>query len=189
MAYTTTANIESKLGAALTTEQVAYFTNVLSGGIDAYINQKTQTMFASVDTTNVYVSGDGSSVLVIPTMNTITAVVRISGADDESVITTSDYVTYPRGEDDKYALRSKSGFWSEGFENYKITGKLGYKKIPEDIIYVATELAVNGLNANTNNYKSEKVGDWSVTYADADKFLSSESLGILASYRRLSRSM
>lgn len=188
MAYTTTGNIAARLGASLTTEQSEYFTNVLSGSIDAYINQQTQTMFGSQDETEVYVSGSDSNMLIIPTMFAITALHRIDGADEEAV-PVDDYMTFPRGDVNKYAIRTLNGTWSEGFENYKVTGKLGYASVPDDIVAVATELAVNGIDANVNNYKSERVGDWSVTYGEMERSLSPDSVGVLASYRRLSRSI
>lgn len=189
MAYTTQENIEDKLEAALSQDQADYFTNVLSPAIDAFINQQTETQFGSDTAANVYVNGECSSILVIPTMHTITDLVKVEDDGTETTISTDDYVTYPQGEADKYAIRSRTGTWDEGFENYKVSGKLGYTAIPADITLVATELAVNALNENVGNYKSERVGDWAVTYADTAKTLSSDSQQILANYRRLSRSI
>lgn len=185
--YTTRENIEQKLGSALSEDQASYFENVVSGAVATYIDAHTQTTFGSVDSTTVYVSSEGGDMLIIPTMHEITAVNSI---DDEDVLTLlPDYLTYPRGSVEKYALRATSGDWDNGFENIAITGKLGYKEIPDDIVQVATELAVSGLQVSGSSYKSEKVGDWQVVYDSIDTNLSEDARSVLARYRRLSRSI
>lgn len=185
--YTTRENIEQKQGSALTEDQASYFENVVSGAVASYIDKHTGTTFGSVDSITVYVSGEGSDMLVIPTMHSITAVNSI---DDEDALTLlPDYMTYPRGAVEKYALRATSGTWDNGFENIAVTGVLGYADIPDDIVQVATELAASALHVDTNQYKSEKVGDWQVVYNDSDNALSDDARQVLARYRRLSRSI
>jgi hypothetical protein len=187
--YTTAENIAARLGEALTAEQETYFNDVLSPSIDTYINRYTNTQFGSTDEVDVYVNGEDSSMLVIPTMYGIENLYVVSD-DGETLVDSDTYVVYPQGsEQSKYALRNKGGTWSEGFENYKVHGKLGFAEIPDDIVEVATQMAVSGITANVGNYKSEKVGDWAVTYSDTQESLSPDSLSVLASYRRLSRSI
>lgn len=184
--YTTTANIAAKLKRSLTAEESTYFTSVLDPGIDAFINRQTETTFGSGDSTDVYVSGDGSSTLIIPTMHDISAVVKINEDDTEEPVSVDDYRTYPRSSSDKRALnRVSDGVWDEGIDNYKITGELGYSAVPGDITLVATELAASSIMEN--NIKSERVGDWAVTYSDMQRTLSSSSQAILDSYHRLTR--
>lgn len=187
MAYTTVSNIQDKLGTTLTDDQSTFFTSVLSDAIDTYIDRMTETTFEASDPTDVYVSGDGTTILVIPTMNTITAVASVDDSDVATVLDTTSYVLYPRSDTNKYSIRRTDGSWSCGIENYKVTGVLGYAAVPSDITLVATELAVISLNQNDNNYKSEKVGDWAVTYSNLEQTLSSNSTDILNSYARLSR--
>lgn len=190
MAYTTQANLEAKLnGTSLTSAQVTYFDEVLSGAVDAYIDSQTGTTFGSTATAQVYVGGDDSMFLTIPTMHDITAVSKVEDDGTETAIAVDEYSTYPRGEANKYALRRTSGDWEDGIENYKISGKLGFVEIPDDIVMVATELALNALNESDNNVESEKVGDWSVKYAVSENSISAESKSVLSSYRRLSRGM
>lgn len=183
--YTTQAHIEAKLGTSLSASQVTFFNNVLDSAIDVFVNTQTGTQFGATVAGDVYVDGSGTSEMTIPTMHTITAVAEIDEDDVEEVVT--DYLLFPRGKDDKFSVRHKSGTWEENIENYKISGILGHKTVPGDITLVATELAVNALNENNNNYKSESVGDWSVTYAEMEKTLSRESKEILNGYKRLSR--
>jgi hypothetical protein len=186
--YTTQSNIESKLGTNLTDEQASYFSGVLDNMIDTFINNETETQFGSQTPTSIYVSGERSFMLTIPTMHEITEVKKLNsdGSDNVSLESGTDYLEYPRAGVDRYALRRLNGLWADGIENYKITGNLGYNDIPADIVHVATEIAINVLNESNNNYRSEKVGDWAVTYSDVSKSLSPESQTILASYRRLS---
>lgn len=187
MAYTTTSDVQYKLKATLTSDQQNYFDNVVDPFVDAYINRFTETQFGSVAATTVYVSGDGGSNLIIPTMHTITQVDKVENDGTTETVASSDYYTYPRGATNVYAIRKINGSWSDGFENYKISGVLGHSGIPNDIVGVATEIAVNMIQENINNYKSEKVGDWSVTYAEVEKDLTPASMKILSSYKRLSR--
>jgi len=186
--YTSEANIAAKLGTALTDEQSAYFTDVLDAGIDAYINRITGTSFGVTLSGAVYVSGEGTGTLLIPTMHDITSVARMTDVNAEELIPVDDYTTFPRSSDNKYALRKQDGIWEDGFDNYKVTGEMGYKTIPADIVLIATELAVNDLHANINGYKSERVDQWSVTYGETSNALSDSSLVALADYKRLSRS-
>lgn len=187
--YTTQANVEAKLGTTLTDDQASYFINVLSPAIDRYIERETGMIYGSTTAVSVYVDGTGTGTLIIPTMNTITAVARVNTDGTEEAISVDDYSTYPRGDTDKYALRHLNGTWEEGIENYKVTGKSGASTVPADIVMVATELAINALNESNTNYKSESVGDWSATYAETNKSISDESRNILLSKRRLSRSI
>jgi hypothetical protein len=187
--YTTEANIAARLGTSLTDDQASYFNDVLSDSIDAYINRVTGTAFSSTDSVDVYVDGTDSNMLIIPTMHDITSVSVVENDGTETAIPVDEYRTYPQGETDKYAIRNLNGTWTEGIENYKVTGSVGFTDVPADLVEVATEMAVNSLNANVNNYQSEKVGDWSVTYSGAQNSLSSDSVSTLNSYRRLSRSI
>ncbi len=188
--YTTTAKITDKLGTSLTTAQSNYFTNVLNAAIDATINRITGTAFGSTTSTSIYVDGSDSSLLIIPTMHDITAVAKLDDNTSTYIaLPVADYRTYPQGDLNKYAIRNINGTWSDGLENYKITGKLGFAEIPADIIDIATTMAIDSLGGNANNYKSERVGDWAVTYADTEKTILTEAMSILESYRRLSRSI
>lgn len=188
--YTTSADLSAALQRSLTATETEYFDSVLDAYIDEYINQATGTSFGLTNSDSVYVTAPDNvnEMLVIPTMHDISAVVKVNNDDSEEAVSVDDYYTYPRGKDNKYALVNKNGQW-ESEATYKITGELGYKQIPADIVLVATEIAKNALLENVNNYKSEKVGDWSVTYSDVANSLSGNSLLTLNRYRRISRSI
>lgn len=185
MAYTTIELVQQTLGRSLTADEQAYFTGTLAAAIDAYIDKKTDTTFGGDTETDVYVSGCDTSMLIIPTMNSITQL-KIDG----NTIPSTEYVQFPQGSSETFSLRKKSGVWEKGIENYSVTGKLGYAEVPTDIKAVATELAANyftGQQASISGAKSEKVGDWSITYLDSEKALSERSSYVLADYMRLSR--
>lgn len=188
MAYTSITQVQSALGKPLTTEQVEYFNNTLRDSIDGYIDSETQTTFGTTNVTTVYASGNGTSLLNIPTMHTVSVVM----GEDNTPYPITEYTKYPRGGDEVLALRNVNGNWSEGVENYTVVGSLGYKNIPAEISAIATEIAINnltGLSSATLGVKSERVGDWSATYQDKEITMSTRSIDTLRSYRRLSRSI
>lgn len=191
--YTTQKQIEARLGRDMTESEVAYFTDTLSGAIDLYINRMTGTAFGTQTTelTNLYVDGTDSQLLIIPAMSNIDSVTQINDDGSQSTLTlNTDYKLYPSGQSPSLAIRKVGGGnWVEGFENYVIHGNLGYTDIPGDIKVAATELAVLSLNENVTAYKSEKVGDWAVTYKEAADGLSTATMQTLANYNRLARSI
>ena len=185
--YTNQADVEARLGTKMTDEQAAYFES-LSLSTDAYIERVTGTKFGSTEIVDVYVDGEAGPMLIIPTMHDITAVTRIAEDGAETVLSVSDYRVYPMGAANTYAIRRINGEWEDGPDRYKITGVLGYKEVPADIAMVASELASGSIKADSNQYKSEKVGDWSVTYSDSTS-VSTDAMTTLNGYKRLSRSI
>lgn len=186
MAYTTQANVEAITG-TLSAEQATYFSSVLLPGVEAFIDKETETSFGSSTVVQVFVSGTDGDFLIIPTMHDITAVHNM---ETDEAVSSSEYTLIPQGGDNKEAVYHKNAGWSDGIENYRITGEAGYKEVPADITLVATEMAASGLSsAGIHGYKSERVGDWAVTYADVTSYASPKLLSILRSYRRLARSI
>lgn len=69
----------------------------------------------------------------------------------------------------KIGLRSR--FFSAGHANHRITGKWGYStSVPDDISHAATVIAsgmyYQNRGENTGPIKSEKIGEYQVSYAD-----------------------
>lgn len=182
--YTNQSLIEAKLGSALSASQVAYLAALLPA-IDAYINSQTGVSFGSSEDTVFYVTGTGTSTLIIPTIDAITSVYRVETDGTETLVDSSEYRPYPRTSP-IYAIKNINADWEEDID-YKITAS--EVAVPQQLALVATELAINFLNDSSNNYKSEKVGDWSVTYSDVAKSMSGDAERILGTYQRLSRSI
>jgi len=183
MTYITQPNLEAKLGRTLTANESSYFTSVLAPSIDAYIDKQTGTTFGGSTPSTIYVDGNDEELVVIPTMHTITEVKQ-----DEVIMAVNTYSLYPRGAVDSLAIRNTAD-WNKGDENISVTGVLGYTVIPADIKLAALELATNSMTEIVNGYKSESVGDWSVSYDNSIKGITPQSLGILEGYARLSRRM
>ena len=201
--YTSQAAIEARIGRSLTASEITYLTQLLPS-IDAYINSQTGTSFLPPDPDNdviIYEEAECSSTLVIPTMRSVTQVRTSSGfTDDFQVLAADQWRKYPRTG--AILALKKNGTWGEGV-TVEITGKLGYATVPADVASIAADLAVSAIIAssvasgNSGNYKSERVGDWQVTYADAGSSssnsgiasISASSLNTLHGYNRLSRSI
>lgn len=69
----------------------------------------------------------------------------------------------------KLKLRSRS--WIYGFQNHRITAKWGFSvDVPADVMFAATVIAAgiyntgHGSSVGTGEIKSEKIGNYSVTY-------------------------
>ena len=225
--YTTQQQIEAILQRSLTTAEVAYLT-ILLPAIDSYINEQTGTTFLPTSPDNdveVYEQGQddynnnhswpnryydrnersGGSTLIIPTMRTVTAVATSTGFPDNFVtVPTSEWVRYPRSG--PILALKRNGSWGGPETTVRITGKLGYDSVPTIIGAIAAAMGANAITASSNSaassggaYKSEKVGDWQVTYADGASSSSSSSSGVptisasaletLNGYKRLSRSI
>jgi len=89
----------------------------------------------------------------------------------------------------KLLLRSR--FFISGHANQRITAKWGYSaKVPEDITFAATVIASAMYYANRGEnsgpVKSEKIGEYAVSYADNSKYDDKvQSLDILDSYKKI----
>lgn len=181
--YTTIENIQNVLGRDLTDSEQASFATIDSS-IDSYINSQTGTRFGSAEASTIYASGADTAILTVPTMH---GDISVKDASGDSI---TDFMKYPQTGDVFALIRNNN--WEKGLGNYAVTAIIGYEGIPDDIKAVATELAANyfsGQQATLSGAKSEKVGDWSITYLDGEKSLSDRSLAVLANYKRLSRSI
>ena len=89
----------------------------------------------------------------------------------------------------KLLLRSR--LFISGHANHKITAKWGFAvKPPEDIMFVATVLASAMYYANRGEnsgpVKSEKIGEYAVSYADNGKYDDKvQAIDILDSYKKM----
>lgn len=83
-------------------------------------------------------------------------------------ITSADYQTLPYNDIPKTAVGLKRTIWGEGV--HRITAKWGYSAaLPADIKFAATVLVAGIINTQTRTgtaVKSEKIGNYTVTYSD-----------------------
>jgi len=87
-------------------------------------------------------------------------------------------------------LHLRSRFWIEGFQNHRITAKWGYSTTPpDDIEQAATILAgaiyENGRNGSAGGVKSEKIGEYSVSFKDEQEIADfNKAVQILEKYKK-----
>lgn len=84
-----------------------------------------------------------------------------------------------------------AGVWSEGIQNHRITAKWGYSvAVPDDIKWAATILAsgicIPGITGNIGGIKSEKIGEYSVSYnTESQQVDYDKAVEILKSYQKI----
>lgn len=166
-----------------------------------YIEEYTGRVFKA-DTTATARSydGNGTQALRIDDCTEVTKVEVGSNmwGDSYSTISSSgidSYITLPTNNTalerpiNKIGLRSR--LWISGHANHRITAKWGFSTdVPEDIKFAATVIASGMFNenkgGNTGPIKSEKIGEYQVTYADskgADDL--KRSMEILDNYKKI----
>jgi hypothetical protein len=103
---------------------------------------------------------------------------------------TTDYISEPANKTPKQKLINMGYVWPSGRQNVKITAKWGYSvKVPKDITFAATVLAVGIIN-NTGNIeqtvRSITVGRYTVTYDNSRQLNDLEKVKeILERYKKL----
>ena len=198
--YTTEAKIEKYMLKDID----ASFSNQIDEwieGVERTIDQITGRNFIadSVASARVF-DGNGEHGLIIDDCVSITKV-ELGGDDYGGSFTTIDatgserYFSVPANHVallvpvTKLVLRAKR--WIPGTQNHQITAKWGYSvAVPSDIERAATVLVAGIINQNspaTQNVKTEKIGNYSVSYANDvdDSFADfNTALATLDTYKR-----
>ena len=124
-------------------------------------NYTGRTLVQDTASTRTY-DGSGDGELKIDDVNLITQV-AVGG------VVVTPYA-YPSNSARKYVLKLDGDIFVTGMQNVAVTGKFGYHTtLPEDIKFACTVLVagiVNQSNKQTDGIKSEKVGEYQVTYKD-----------------------
>jgi hypothetical protein len=176
--YCSVANIEDYI----LTEIDASFEDTIEewiGQIEAYIEKKTGRIFIADEiATERWFDGNGETDMYIDEFVEITDVVIYDALGNVEYNLTKDtnYIEFPYNELPKRGLRVKYyntiGFtyFPSGTKNIKVTAKWGYSvDVPELIKYatmVLTAGIINFSNKADGEVKSEKIGDYQVTYKD-----------------------
>ena len=132
--------------------------------MENYIDDKTGRNFKADGTSSIRkYDGDKKYLLFIDDCVEIEEV-----KVDDSAIT--DYKKYPANKLPTTWLKRKNNVFSEGNQNIEVKAKWGYSvEPPDDIVFAATVLVAGIINFSLSaegEVKSEKVGDYSVTYKD-----------------------
>ena len=159
--------------------------------ISAHIEQYTNRIFIadSAASTRLY-EGQRSNKLIIDDCVAVTLVEKgdTYGETFASILTT-DFQILPYNSLPINAIGLKRQIWDRGV--HRITAKWGYSvACPADIKYAATVLVAGIVNTQVRTgtaKKSERIGNYTVTYAD-DKGVAdyAGACSILDQYRRIS---
>jgi hypothetical protein len=199
--YTTIAAIENYM---LQDIADAYEPQVESwiAGIENVIDNLTGRNFKAdtVATARLY-DGDGTQDLLVDDCVAIT-VVEVGNDSYGSSFTAvgatgaDRYFTYPANHTvrlvpiHKVTLNART--WTPGRQNARVTAKWGYSvAVPDDIAFAATVFVAGILNQQRQGgaeVKSEKIGNYQVTYADEGNDTWADfarAMSILDSYKKL----
>lgn len=194
--YTTDYLISTYLNIDAPDEKVTPF--VLA--TQKYIENYTRRVFKADETATARVyDGNDRQVLYIDDCISVSTVELGTNMWGDSFSTisasgTDRYYTLPRNATaeevpiNAIGLRNKTWIWGHG--NHQITAKWGWSEsVPKDIEFAATVIAsgmfYQNRGENTGAIKSEKIGEYSVGYADQGGFDDmAEAKRILDSYKK-----
>ena len=177
--YTTESKIENYLQVDIDDSISGYVTDWINW-VSKYIDNYCKTTFEPTTTSKYYDTG-GQRRLFIDNLTSVTAVEFLDedGDVEKSLTENADYWLYPLNKTTKNEIRldpyGRNPNFFIGSKRLKITGVFGdATTVPPDIEMVATQMVGDLIKANTgetNDIKAETLGDRSVTYSDAEKYL------------------
>lgn len=156
--------------------QLAEWIRAMSQYID---DQVGYPVFTDEETTRLYDGNEQRCQLINP-VHTITEITL----DDEVIAPTQA----PYNNPVKRELILAGRYFTQGIANLAVTGVHSLKAELPDVIKTACTILVAGIvnqsNNQTEGVKSEKIGNYSVTYAsDEEQKMYKWAMGVIASYR------
>lgn len=135
----------------------------------------------TLETTRKY-DGTGDNVLYIDSCHDISAVT----VDGTNVF--ADVYLYPANIDRKNTLEMAYNAFTRGRQNVEVTGVFAhFTELPEHLKFAVTVLVagiLNQVDKQTDGIKSEKVGEYQVTYKDdKERADYAQAMAILQSFR------
>lgn len=166
MSLITKADLEARLGRALTTEEEASFV-IINAANQAYVEELIGSSVESVNASTRYYDG-GRQFTPIDPCSDVSAVQIIDEYENVvETIDTSDYVLESKNKTIKTQLTYRYGKISRGINNLAITGKFSIYAdtaivaIVKDALLSALESEIN----NTDNIVKESIEGYSVEFA------------------------
>lgn len=176
--YCSVVNIEKYL---LTEIDSVFETNVIGWieAMEAFIDKETGRSFIAETVASIrYFDGNGINLLYLDEFTEISEVLVYDTGDTllYTLVEDTDYFVQPYNVFPKRRLIIKphnvqavSNF-TKGIKNVKATAKWGYSEdVPDDIKWATTVLVagiVNFSNTSQGEIKSEKMGDYAVTFKE-----------------------
>lgn len=180
MNYTTKSEVQNYLKRNIDTgfdTQLTTYIEAMSQFADNFVGC---TLVDATPSTRKY-DGSGETSLLIDDCHTITEIT----VDGASVLT--DVVQYPANQPRKNTLKLPYTGFPEGNQNVEVTGVFArFTSLPAELKYAVTVLVagiVNQVDNQTDGVKSEKVGEYQVTYTDGERKDYERAMAILKSYR------
>ena len=168
--------------------------------VQNYIDDYTGTSFEGTSEAR-YFDGDGTNEIIVDDFVSLTKIEILDddGSVDYTLNATTDYYLYPANKTTKNRIvinryNADTSIFPKTYpQNIKITANWGYSNtVPEDIRFVATKLVGEIIKEGNydigNEIKSEKLGEYSITYQDVDKMAKVDGMGtmeILDKHRRI----
>ncbi|MHA1225125.1 MAG: hypothetical protein ACTSR2_00985 [Candidatus Hodarchaeales archaeon] len=149
--------------------------------VSAWIDNFTGTTFETESDSYKLYDGDGTRELMIDDLVSLTKIEILDedGNVDETIDSSDEYYLYPANETPKYRIvlntsNAPIAVFPKGHQNIKVYGDFGYSSsVPEDVRLAATmlvsQIIKDGNLDITGNIKSERLGEYSVTFQDIDK--------------------
>lgn len=181
------ADLEARLGRALTTEETARAEALLNDA-SALVRSYTRQDFAAATNDVVVLRADGGRIgLPQRPVTAVTKVEVVGGSDALPTFTLADWTfdeidTIRIGEG-ACVINLPEVWWDDdGYPGtYRVTYSHGHASVPGDVVAVVCAMVLRAYG-NPSNLRSETVGSYSVTYAVP---ATGESLGInLTRYER-----
>ena len=175
MALTTLSNIKTELEITSTD-----YDDILSQLIDN-VSQTIATITDRVleaSYLDEYYDGNGSRELLLNEypINSITSIIV-----SDTALTSNDYEYYSES-----GLVILDNAVSEGYRKIRVQYNAGYTSIPDDLEFLARRLVIEAFKAKDNpGIKSERVGNWSVTFSKSLLFDNPMYSNILDKYKRV----
>ena len=193
MKYTTEVDVENYL---LTTIDPTFTSAEGDTQIDKWIeamsrfmDRKCNRTLCDTEESARKFDGNGRNSMVIDEVNAISAIT----IDEVDVL--ASVLQYPTSEPRTNELRMQNQYFTKGLQNVEVTGIFAMfgvadvDDVPEDIRHACTVLVggiVNHAMNKTNDVKSEKVGQYSVTYTDPNQSRDfTMAMQTLNAYRRI----
>lgn len=168
MALITQADVESRIGRSLTTEEAAAFP-VINEANQAYIEQLIGSGVEAVDPSTRYYDGGVMNLSIDPCTD-ITAVGYVDSDETElDTLEDDEYTTEPRNSTLKYWLRSRTGSFWGGMNVLAVTAKFSINGDAKTLAVVKDALitALESEMGNTTNITRESIEGYSVEYANS----------------------
>jgi len=184
MAYISQSELENYLKRSLTTEEASNFTVILAA-VQEIIDNYCDTSFEEVSETSRYYDGGIQEIDIDPCTDVTAVAIVDEEFDVDETLDEDYYVVEPINRTIKTSIRLRSGKFSSGKANLKVTAKFSsyIDSVPELVKLACLKLCADVIN-NPMDYKSESIEGYSYQLRgriEKDKELTE----LLAKYRQI----